>query len=87
MDISLRAVLLGDELLTIGAIRDMSAQRHAEGERAQQAEHLRLHAELLDLSHDAILIRDSASRVIFWNTGRGGALRLVIPGGARSSHP
>ena len=69
VDISLRAVLLGDELLTIGAIRDKSAQRHAEGERAQQAEHLRLHAELLDLSHDAILIRNSASRVIFWNKG------------------
>ena len=62
-------MLLGDELLTIGAIRDMSLQRRAERERAQQAEHLRLQAELIDLSHDAILIRESASRVIFWNKG------------------
>ena len=69
MDISLRPVLLGDELLTIGAIRDMSAQRRAERERAQQAEQLRLQAELIDLAHDAILIRDSVSRVIFWNKG------------------
>ena len=69
VDISVRPVLLGDELLTIGAIRDMSAQRRAEGERAQQAEHLRLQAELIDLSHDAILLRDSVSRVIFWNKG------------------
>ena len=30
VDISLRPVLLGDELLAIGAIRDMSAQRRAE---------------------------------------------------------
>ena len=69
VDISLRPVLLDDELLTIGAIRDMSLQRHAERERAQQAEHLQLQTELIDLSHDAILIRDSVSRVIFWNKG------------------
>ena len=69
VDISLRPVLLGDEPLAIGAIRDMSAQRHAERERAQQAEHIRLQAELIDLSHDAIFIRDSVNRVIFWNRG------------------
>jgi PAS domain S-box-containing protein len=69
VDISLRPVLLDDELLTIGAIRDMSLQQHSERERAQQAEHLHLQAELIDLSHDAILIRDSVSRVIFWNKG------------------
>ena len=69
VDISLRPVLLGDELLTIGAIRDMSLQQRAERERAQQAEHLRLQAELIDLAHDAIFIRNSVSRVIFWNKG------------------
>jgi PAS domain S-box-containing protein len=69
VDISLRPVLLDDELLVIGAIRDMSEQRLAELERMQQAEHIRLQAELIDLAHDAILIRDSVSRVIFWNTG------------------
>ena len=69
VDISLRPVLLGDELLAIGAIRDMSLQQRAERERAQQAEHLQLQAELIDLAHDAIFIRDSVSRVIFWNKG------------------
>ena len=69
VDISLRPVLLGDEFLTIGAIRDMSLQRRAERERAQQAEHLQQQAELIDLSHDAILVRDSLSRVTFWNKG------------------
>ena len=69
VDISLRPVLLGDELLAIGAIRDMSAQRRTELERAQQADHLQLPAELIDLAHDAIFIRDSVSRVIFWNKG------------------
>jgi PAS domain S-box-containing protein len=69
VDISLRLVLLGDEPLAIGAIRDMSVQRRAERERAQQAEQIRLQAELIDLAHDAIFIRDSVSRVIFWNKG------------------
>ena len=69
VDISLRPVLLGDEPLAIGAIRDMSAQRRAERERAQQAEYIRLQAELIDLAHDAIFLRDSVSRVIFWNKG------------------
>jgi PAS domain S-box-containing protein len=69
VDISVRPVLLDDELLTIGAVRDMSLQQRAEQERAQQAEHLQMQAVLIDLSHDAILIRDSVSRVIFWNKG------------------
>jgi PAS domain S-box-containing protein len=69
VDISLRPVLLEDEPVTIAAIRDMSEQRRAERERMQQAEQIRLQAELIELAHDAILIRDSLSRVIFWNTG------------------
>ncbi len=69
VDISLRPVLLDDEPLVIGAIRDMSEQRRAELERTQQAEQIRLQAELIDLAHDAILIRDSVSRVMSWNTG------------------
>lgn len=69
VDISLRPVLLDDEPLVIGAIRDMSEQRRVERERLQQAEQIRLQAGLIDLSHDAILIRDSVSRVMFWNKG------------------
>ncbi len=69
VDISLRPVLLDDVPLVIGAVRDMTEQRRAELERMQQAEQLRLQAELIQLSHDAILIRDSLSRVIFWNKG------------------
>lgn len=69
VDISLRPVLLKNEPLAIGAIRDMSEQRRAERERLQQAEQIRLQAELIDLAHDAIFVRDSVSRVIFWNKG------------------
>ena len=69
VDISLRPVLLDDEPLVIGAIRDMSEQRRVERERMQQAEQIRLQAGLIDLAHDAILIHDSVSRVMFWNKG------------------
>ncbi len=69
VDISLRPVLLKNESLAIAAIRDTSEQRRAERERMQQAEQIRLQAELIDLAHDAILVRDSVSRVIFWNKG------------------
>ncbi len=69
LDISLRPVLLGEEQLAIAAIRDMSEQRRVERERMQLAEQIRLQAELIDLAHDAILVRDSVSRVVLWNKG------------------
>ncbi len=69
VDISLRPVLLNNKPLAVGAIRDMSEQRRAERERALQGEQIRLQTELIDLAHDAIFIRDSISRVTFWNKG------------------
>ncbi len=69
VDISLRPVLLGDDLLVIGAIRDVSEQQHAERERTQQVEYIRQQARMIDLSHDAIFIRDLVGRVSFWNRG------------------
>lgn len=69
IDVSLRPVHLDDRLLVIAAVRDMSQQRRLEGERARQAEQTRLQAELLDLAHDAILVRDPLDRITFWNKG------------------
>ena len=43
-------------------VRDISARKQAE-------EELRKQANLLDLAHDAILVRDLKDRVIFWNRG------------------
>jgi PAS domain S-box-containing protein len=45
-----------------GIVRDVSARKEAE-------EELRKQAELLSLAHDAIIVRDAYSRVIFWNRG------------------
>jgi PAS domain S-box-containing protein len=69
VEISLNPLLLDGELHVIAAIRDMTAQRAAERERIQQLEQIRQQAELINLAHDAIFIRDSVSRVTFWNTG------------------
>ncbi len=69
VEISLNPLLLDDVLHVIGAIRDMTAQRVAERERLQQLEQIRLQAELINLAHDAILVRDPVSRVISWNKG------------------
>jgi PAS domain S-box-containing protein len=54
---------LGDqnETLICSAIRDVTARRQAEQELA-------LRSELLDLAHDAVIVREpSASHVSFWN--------------------
>ncbi len=69
VEISLNPLLLDDVLHVIGAVRDMTAQRVAERERLQQLEQIRLQAELINLAHDAILVRDPVSRVISWNQG------------------
>lgn len=69
VDISLRPLLIGQVVYVMGAIRDMTAQRLAEQERVQLTERLQRQDQLLNLSHDAILVRDPQSRIISWNQG------------------
>lgn len=69
VDISLRPLLLDEQPIAIGAIRDVSEQKRAERERVQQLQQIRLQTELINRAHDAILIRDPISRVILWNRG------------------
>ena len=69
VDISLRPVLLKQALHMVGAIRDVTAQRLLEREHVRLAEHVALQSTLIDLAHDAILVRDPISRVLSWNRG------------------
>lgn len=69
VDISLRPILFGQALHVIGAIRDVTAQRLLERERVRLAERLVLQSTLINLAHDAILVRDPISRVLSWNQG------------------
>ena len=69
VDISLRPILLDQALHVIDAIRDVTAQRSLERERVRLAEYLVLQSTLINLAHDAILVRDPISRVLSWNHG------------------
>ncbi len=69
VEISLNPLLLDGTLHTLAAIRDMTAQRAAERERLQQLQHIHLQADLINLAHDAILVRDPVGRVLSWNKG------------------
>src|SRR6266568_85099 len=69
VEISLNPLLLDGALHALGAVRDVSAQRAAERERLKQSQQIRLQADLINLAHDAILVRDPVSRVLSWNKG------------------
>lgn len=52
----------GEIVGVMGMLADITARKRAE-------EKLRRQAELLDLAHDAIIVRDLDNRIIFWNSG------------------
>jgi PAS domain S-box-containing protein len=69
VEISLSPLMLDGLLHAVAAIRDVTQQRVAEQERLRQLQQIRLQSELINQSHDAILVRDPVSRVISWNRG------------------
>jgi PAS domain S-box-containing protein len=69
VDISLRPITVEGVSHVIGAVRDVSEHQRAERERSQQLQQIRLQNELINLSHDAILVRDPIGRVLSWNRG------------------
>ena len=69
VEIHLHQLMLDDRLHALGVIQDMTDHKLAEREQATQALHLSLLTDLVNLSTDAILIRDPLSRILFWNHG------------------
>jgi PAS domain S-box-containing protein len=69
VDISLRPCAIKGQLFVIAAIRDVSAQRQLEHERVELLSRLQLKSDLINLAHDAILVRDMANRILEWNRG------------------
>ncbi|MBX5450389.1 PAS domain S-box protein [Thermogemmatispora sp.] len=69
VEISLSPLRVGDRLYVIAAVRDMTAQRRAERERALLLQNLSLQDELLNQAYDAIILRDPLDRILFWNRG------------------
>ena len=52
----------GEIIGNMGILADITESKRAE-------EKLRRQAELLDLAHDAIIVRDLDNRIVFWNAG------------------
>jgi PAS domain S-box-containing protein len=69
VDISLRPCSIKGQLYVIAAIRDVSAQRAVERDRAELVRRLQRQSNLINLAHDAILVRDMANRILEWNHG------------------
>ena len=69
VDISLRPYLIKRQLHVMAAIRDVSVQRQWERERKDLIKRLRLQTDLINLAHDAILVRGPVDRILVWNTG------------------
>jgi PAS domain S-box-containing protein len=52
----------GETIGNMGILADITESKRAKDE-------LRRQAELLDLAHDAIIVRDLENRIVFWNAG------------------
>jgi PAS domain S-box-containing protein len=68
-DICLSPLRTRDGLLVIAAVRDITERREVEQELERRAARLQEQADLLDLAHDAIIVRDLDGRIVSWNNG------------------
>ena len=69
VDIMLSPVQLEGKPFVLTVARDVSRRWLAEQERDHQAALAREHAALLDLAHDAIIVRDMENRITYWSRG------------------
>ncbi len=62
VEVNLKRAVINNQDRILTVVRDISERKRVE-------EKLRRQAELLDLAHDAIIVRDLDNRVVFWNSG------------------
>ena len=69
IEISLSPLQTDAGVLVSSSIRDISERKRVEQALAQQAARLKEQADLLELTHDTILVRGSDGTITFWNHG------------------
>ena len=69
VEVSLSPLRMGEELLIIASVRDVSERTRLEHERAADTARLRVQTQLLESAHDAIFVRDPEDHIVFWNRG------------------
>ena len=69
VDVSLRPVCYHRAVHVMASVRDVTHQHRLERELAQRAEQIEQYLHLIDLAHDAIIVRDPISRILLWNQG------------------
>jgi len=69
VEISLSPLETGGAMLVSGAIRDITEHKLVEEKLRAQAETLQEQASLLDVAHDAIMVRDFGDEIRFWSRG------------------
>lgn len=69
VEVSLSPIRSGERLFIICSIRDATERRRIREELELLAAKLGEQARLLDLAHDAILVRDMGRIITFWNDG------------------
>lgn len=59
----------GKPLKVVGTVQDVTARKAIEAELRESAERIGEQAALLDLAHDAIMVRSMEDRILYWNHG------------------
>lgn len=69
VEISLSPIPTQEGGLVVSIIRDITERMRASQELKEQAQRLQEQANLIELAHDTIIVRDMRDRILFWNHG------------------
>jgi PAS domain S-box-containing protein len=69
VEISLSPAQTENGALIVSIIRDITARKHADESLKEQSTRLQEQADLIELAHDTIIVRDLDSRINYWNHG------------------
>ncbi len=69
VEVSLSPAQTENGILIVSIIRDITLRKRADESLKEQATRLQEQANLIELAHDTIIVRDLESRITYWNHG------------------